>query len=454
MIASKPCRESALVLAMLTEQLIHPSSKLGTTRLWSTTTLASELEVQGADEDDLYAAMDWLARRQSRIEKKLAARHLSEGAQVLYNVSSSHYEGRTCSLAQFGHDRDKKKGKRIIVSGAMTDADGRPIAIQVYPGNTGDPTTVPEQVHKLRRRFGLERVVLVGDRGMLTQTQIDAVKSHPGLGWISALKFRSIRKLADDDCLQLSLFDERNLAEISSPDFPQERLIVCKNPLLAAERHRKRDELLAATETGLKKIVKEVARRTKTPLTAAEIAKKVGKVSHRFKMDKHFKMTIEDNLFHYQRDEVSIKREVELDGIYVIRTSEPIEQLSPEDVVRNYKNLSRVEQLFRTIKGIDRVARPIRHRNENRVHAHFFLCMLTYYIKWHMRKALAPLLFDDEELDADRLTRDPVAPAQPSDSAKRKKSARRTEDGPLYSLHSFDTLLAALATRCRNRCRV
>ena len=353
LIASKRCRERDLVIAMIAEQLIHPSSKLGTTRLWHTTTLAQELGVVDADEDDLYAAMDWLIQRQSRIEKKLASRHLSEGAQVLYDVSSSYYEGCTCPLALFGYGRDGKKGKPIVVYGVLTDHEGRPVAVEVYPGNTGDPTTLPDQVQKLRERFELQQVVLVGDRGLLTQTQIKALRQYPGLGWISALRSTAIRKLLDTECLQLSLFDQKNLAEITSIDFPGERLIACYNPLLAEERRRKRQALLEATEAKFDKIRRQVARRTKTPLDKAEIGKKVGKVLNYYKVGKHFTLKIEDSLFSYSRREESIRRESERDGIYVIRTSEPLEHLSAEDTVRSYKRLSQVEQAFRCLKGID-----------------------------------------------------------------------------------------------------
>ena len=452
LIASKRCRERDLVIAMIAEQLIHPSSKLGTTRLWHTTTLAQELGVVDADEDDLYAAMDWLIQRQSRIEKKLASRHLSEGAQVLYDVSSSYYEGRTCPLALFGYGRDGKKGKPIVVYGVLTDHEGRPVAVEVYPGNTGDPTTLPDQVQKLRERFELQQVVLVGDRGLLTQTQIKALRQYPGLGWISALRSTAIRKLLDTECLQLSLFDQKNLAEITSIDFPGERLIACYNPLLAEERRRKRQALLEATEAKFDKIRRQVARRTKTPLDKAEIGKKVGKVLNHYKVGKHFTLKIEDSLFSYSRREESIRRESELDGIYVIRTSEPLEHLSAEDTVRSYKRLSQVEQAFRCLKGIDLLVRPIRHRDAQRVRAHIFLCLLAYYVQWHMKKALAPLLFVDEQLDADRETRDPVLPALPSTSAKNKKSVRRTSDG--LPIHSFPTLLAELATRSLNLCQL
>ena len=452
LIASRRCRERDLVVAMLVQVLIHPASKLGATRLWHTTTLAEELGVADADEDELYEAMDWLLARQGRIEKKLAARHLEEGTQVLYDVSSSYYEGRTCPLALFGYNRDGKKGKTIIVYGVLTDREGRPIAAEVYPGNTGDPSTVPDQVDKLRERFGLKHVVLVGDRGMLTETQIDTLKKHPGLGWISALTFNAIRALADQEQIVPSLFDERNLAEMVSQEFPGERLIACFNPFLYEERRRKRGELLAATEKELARIGREAARRTRKPLKKEEIGVKVGKVINRYKMGKHFELAIEENLLRYARRQDSIQHEAQLDGIYVIRTSEPAERLSAPDTVRAYKQLTKVEQLFRTIKGINRLVRPIRHRAETRVRAHIFLTVLAYYVCWHMRRALAPLLFEDEELEKSRATRDPVAPAKPSESATEKKISRRTADGE--PIHSFETLLAELGTRCRNRCRV
>ncbi len=451
-IFSKRCRERDLVVAMIAERLIRPCSKLVTTRFWHTTTLAEELNVSDADEEDLYDAMDWLLARQGQIEKKLAARHLLDGSLVLYDVTSSYYEGRTCPLARFGHNRDRKKGKLIIVYGLLTDDVGRPVAAEVYPGNTGDPSTVPNQVDKLRKHFDLRRVVLVGDRGMLTQTQIDKLKDYPGLGWISALRSFAIRKLVNGGSLQMSLFDERNLAEINSPEFLDERLVACYNPILAEERREKREKLLAATEKGLEKIDKEVARRTKTPLDKSEIGKKVGKVINRYKVGKHFEITIDDGAFSFSHKEESIRGESDLDGIYVIRTSEPAERISPEDTVRSYKRLEQVESAIRCIKGIDLLVRPIHHRTEDHVRAHIFLCMLAYYVEYHMRKALASLLFDDEELDERRKKRDPVKPAKPSVSAKRKKRVRLTPDG--LEIHSFQTLLAELATRSRNRCRV
>jgi transposase len=452
LIAAKRCRERDVVLALLVERLLHPCSKLATTRLWSTTTLAEELRVLDATEDDVDAAMDWLEARQARIEQKLAQRHLTEGARVFYDVSSSFYEGRTCPLAQFGHDRDGQHGLPIIVYGVLTDAAGRPLAIEVYPGGTGDPTTVPEQVATLRQRFGLSRVVLVGDRGMLTETQLATLRQVPGIGWISALRGPALRALVEQGSLQLSLFDEKNLAEITAPAYPGERLIACFNPLLAEERQRKRQALLEATERAFAKIAREVTRRRRTPLTAAEIGVKVGRVRDRFKVGKHFELTIADGVFRWGRKEDAIRREAALDGLYVIRTSEPAAQLSAADTVRTYKNLAQVERVFRCLKGIDLRIRPIYHRIPPRVRAHFFLCLLAYYVEWHLRAALRPLLFEDEQLPQNRWTRDPVAPAQASPAVQRKKAQRTTADG--LPLHSFDTLLATLGTRCRTTCRM
>lgn len=443
-ISAKRCRERDLVVGMIAERLIHACSKLATTRRWHTTTLAVELSLQDANEDDLYAAMDWLLARKGRIEKKLAERHLADGAMVLYDVTSSYYEGRTCPWAKFGHDRDGQKGLPVIVYGVMTDAMGRPVSVEVYPGNTGDPTTVVDQVDTLREKFELSCVVLVGDRGMLTQTQIRELKKRPGLGWITALRSGSIRKLADGGTLQLSLFDEKNLAEIQSPDFPGERLVVCYNPLLAADRRRKREELLQATEKGLTKLAAEVARRTKTPMKQSEIGVKAGKLLGRYKVAKHFTLKIQDGGFEWVRREDAIKKESELDGIYIIRTSEPMERLSAEDTVRTYKSLSQVERMFRCLKGLDLLVRPIRHRSEERVPAHIFLCMLAYYVEWHMRQALAPILFEDEELEKDRKRRDPVLPAKPSESVKMKKRTHLTTDG--LPVHDFESLMAELAT--------
>jgi transposase len=447
LIASQPSRQRDLVLALIAERLLFPCSKLATTRNWHDTTLAEELHLEDADEDDLYAAMDWLLARQKAIETKLARRHLAEGKLVLYDVSSSYYEGETCPLARYGYDRDGKTGRPIIVYGVLTDADGRPVAVQVYPGNTGDPATVPDQVAKLTRPFGLSRIILVGDRGMLTQTRINTLKEHPGLGWISALRSEAIRGLLADGHLNRSLFDEVNLAEIESPDFPGERLFACYNPLLAEKRARKREELLTATEAKLTKLARGVSRRTKAPLSAAAIGVKVGRVIGRHKTAKHITITICDGIFAWQRDEESINREKLLDGIYVVRTSEPTERLSAGDGVRSYKRLSQVEQAFRCLKGIDLLVRPIHHRLESRVRAHVLICVLAYYVEWHLRRAWRPLLFEDEELEGARAVRDPVAPAQPSDSVRRKKKAHQTATG--LPVHSFRTLLAHLGCRAR-----
>ena len=447
LISSQPCRERDLVIAMIVQRLIAPVSKLATTRQWHSTTLAEELGVAEATENDLYAAMDWLGERQERIEKKLAARHLREGGLVLYDVSSSFYEGRTCPLAKFGHNRDDKQGLPIIVYGVMTNGEGCPVVVSVYAGNTGDPTTVAEQIDKLRAQFGLERVVMVGDRGMLTQPQVDKLKLHAGLGWITALTSTAIRQLVEQGALQLSLLDDKNLAEITAPDYPGERLMVCHNPVLEEQRRRKREALLQATEKSLEKISKEVARRKKKPFTAAEIGVKVGKVLGRYKMGKHFACNIGEGNLAWSRRAESITQEGKLDGIYVLRTSEPEERLSAEDTVRSYKSLAEVERAFRCLKGIDLLVRPIRHRTEDRVPAHIFLCMLAYYVEWHLRRAWAPLLFEDEERWEGRKRRDPILPAKPSDSAQRKKRSQETADG--LPVHSFETLMEDLASRAR-----
>ena len=447
MISAKPCRQRDLVLAMIVERLLDPCSKLATTRQWHSTTLAEELGVSEASEDELYQAMDWLLERQQRIEKKLAQRHLQEGSLVLYDVSSSYYEGHTCPLAQYGHDRDGKKGLPIIVYGLMSDREGRPIAVEVYPGNTGDPSTVVDQVNKLREQFHLSRVVLVGDRGMLTQPQIDKLKAHPQMGWITALTSVAIRSLLAEGALQLSLLDEKNLVEMQSPEYPGERLMVCYNPLLAEERKRKREELLAATEKALSRIGKEVERRKTKPLTATEIALKVGKILGHYKMGKHFAHQIEDSKLSWWRRVETIAQEARLDGIYVIRTSETAEQLSAADTVRGYKSLAQVERAFRSLKGLDLLIRPIRHRTEERVPAHVFLCMLAYYVEWHLRRVWAPLLFEDEELPKERQRRDPVLPARSSESAQAKKLTHQTADG--LPVQSFATLLSDLASRAR-----
>ncbi|MDE2927700.1 MAG: IS1634 family transposase [Acidobacteriota bacterium] len=369
LIDPKPSRQRNLDLALIVQRLLQPASKLATTRLWHTTTLASELSLEDADSDDLYEAMDWLLQRQGRIEKKLAHRHLAERDHVLYDLSSSYYEGQTSSLVRYGHSRDGKRGRPIIVYGVMADRAGCPVAVQAYPGNTGDPVTVPDQVETLRQRFGFKRAVLVGDRGLLTETRIRDLKRHP-----------AIRQLVETQAVQLSLFDERHLAEIRARAYPGERLVVCHNPMLAEYRRRKREDLLAATEEKLAKIAREVARRTKTPLLAPQIAEKVGRIKNRYKVAKHFELEIEDGRFKYSRRTVAITREAQLDGFYILRTSEPDDRLPTAEVVRNYKNLTNVERAFRSLKTVDLQIRPIRHRTETRIRSHLFLCLLSYYV--------------------------------------------------------------------------
>jgi transposase len=452
LLAATPSRQRALVVALIAQRILFPCSKLAATRHWQDTTLAEELGVADAHYKEVYFALDWLLLRQKQIEQKLAQRHLKEGAVVLYDVSSSYYEGQTCPLAHYGHNRDGKKGLPIIVYGLLTDAWGRPVALEVSPGNTADPATLPDQVTTLRQRFALTRIVLVGDRGMLTQTRIDTLKRYPGLGWISALRSEAIRELIENGALKRSQFDAVDLAEITSPDFPGERLVACYNPLLAQRRRDKRQRLLLATEEGLAKLVAEVGRRTQTPLTAAEIGVKAGRIIGRYKMAKHFKLQIADNSFTWCRDEAALRREEQLDGIYVIRTSEEPSIFTAADCVRTYKRLALVEQAFRCLKGLDLRVRPIHHRVAPRVRAHLFLCMLAYYVEWHMRAALKSLLYEDEELDAARRERDPVKPARPSASASAKKKTHQTSRGE--PAHSFATLLAHLGTRSRNTIQV
>jgi transposase len=447
LLASRPSRERSLVMALIVQRLLFPCSKLACLRYWQTTTLADELELGEVKAAELYQALDWLQARQQAIQKKLAQRHLKEGGVVLYDVSSSYYEGSHCSLAHYGHSRDGKKGLPIIVYGLLTDPEGRPVAVDVYPGNTSDSTTVPDQITKVRDQFGLRKVILVGDRGMLTQTQIDTLKEYPGLGWISALRSEAIAELIEKGLLQKQEMIAAPLAEISSEDFPDERLIACYNARLAKERGEKRQRLLSATEADLTKLVAEVQRRTKKPLTEGEIGVKAGKVVGKHKMGKHLILTIADGIFAWKRNEEAIKQEEELDGIYVIRTSEVKDQLGAADCVRTYKSLAVVERAFRCLKGLDLLVRPIRHRIDPRVRGHILLCMLAYYVEWHMRKALKPLLYEDEELEDLRKKRDPVQAAAASASAQAKKKTHRTAGGALA--HDFRSLLAHLGTRSR-----
>src|ERR1039458_1000575 len=454
LIDTQASRELDLVVALIVARVLEPASKLATSRALHPDTLSSTLgellHLDSPSEDELYQAMDWLLPQQARIEQALAKRHLAEGALVLYDLTSTYFEGRHCPLAKLGHPRDGNKGKLQVVFGLMTNAEGCPVAVEVYAGNTSDPKTVSDQVTKLRQRFGLQRVILVGDRGMITSARIrDNLQPAPGIDWITALRAPAIKKLASAGVLQLSLFDSRDLAEITHPDFPGERLIACYNPLLAEERARKRPELLAATEKELDKIA-GATRRPKRPLRGKQnIGLRVGKVLNHYKMGKHFQIHIEEDSFSYQRKQTNIEKEKSLDGIYVIRTNVPPEVFSSEQAVRNYQSLSGVERAFRSLKTVDLHVRPIHHREPDRVRAHIFLCMLAYYVEWHMRQDLAPLLFDDDDkAAAQQLRTSVVAPAQRSTAAQQKAHSRRTQDD--LPVHSFQTLLHDLATIVSN----
>ena len=440
-------RERSLALAMIVQRLLAPGSKLACTRQLSQSTLAEELELGAVDADELYAALDWLGERQERIEARLARRHLAEGTLVLYDVSSSYFEGRSCPLLGRGYSRDRRRGSLQIIYGLVCDPDGRPIAIEVFAGGMHDHQTLLAQVEKLRHRFGLRTVVLVVDRGMVTEANLEALRDEQGIAWISALKAPALKKLVKDGSLQLSLFDTLALAEIESPDYPDERLVVCRNPLVAAERRRKRDELLAATEQLLAPIKGRVD--AGTLRGAAAIGLAVGAVVNRRKVKKHFELEIADDRFDYRRKAEQIAEEAALDGFYVLRTSVPAQQLAGPDVVRSYKALAQAERAFRTLKGPELEIRPIHHRLEQRVRAHAFLCLLAYYLEWHLRKTWTELLFDDERPP---LPVDPVAKRERSPEAKRKAATKRTATGE--PCHSFQTLLAELALVVRNTNRV
>jgi len=448
-IASAPSRERDLVVGMIAARILDPESKLATTRWWHTTTLPDILGVSDADEDDLYGAMDWLLKRQGHIEKKLAARHLKEGGMALYDLSSSYFEGITCPLAALGHNRDGKKGKLQVNYGLLTDDRGRPVSVSVFPGNTGDPKTLMPQVQKVKVDFGIKTIVLVGDRGMISQTQIDEIRDVAGIDWITALKTGAIRKLVDDQALQLELFDERNIFEFTHPDFPGERLVACRNPELRKLRAHKRRSLLEATGRELAKVQGMVARGTLAGKDT--IGVRVGTVVNKYKVAKHFVLAIEDQGFSFHIDEEKVAAEAALDGIYVLRTSLAKERLSTEDTVRSYKNLSQVERAFRSIKTMDLKVRPIHHHLEDRVRAHIFLCMLACYVEWHMREVWRSVLFCDEDQELKK-TRDPVAPAKRSKAALEKVHSKVLADGS--AVHSFQTLLKLLSTIVRNRCRV
>jgi len=444
------CRD--LVIAMIVARLIAPASKLATARMLDPLTASSSLgEVLGlgpVDEDELYVALDWLDARQEAIEKALARKHLHDGTLVLYDVSSSYVEGRCCELARLGYNRDGKKGKLQIVYGLLCAADGCPVAIEVFEGDTGDPRTLAAQIDKVKKRFALERVALVGDRGMITQARLDAEIAPAGLDWITALRAPAIRTLVEAGALQMSLFDQRDMAAITSPDYPGERLIVCRNPDLARERTRKREDLLAATEADLA-VIAAAVRRARNPLRGeAEIALKAGAVVNRHKVAKHFELSIGEASFSVRRKTEAIAAEAALDGIYVVRTNLPRKLLDDAATVGAYKSLARVERAFRALKTVDIHLRPIFHWTTPRVRAHVLLCMLAYHVEHHMRARLAPMLYDETDHEAAAAMRASiVAKAERSEAARRKQTTGLTDDG--LPVHSFQSLLADLATYAR-----
>ncbi len=448
LLGTRPSPERDRVLAMIAARILAPHTKLATTRWWHTTTLAEDFGVADATEQDLYAAMDWLLEQQDAIQSRLAARHLPAGSRVLYDLSSSYFEGVTCPLARRGYNRDGKSGKLQVNYGLLTDARGCPVAVSVHEGNTADPATLMPEIHRLKQDFGIAHLVMIGDRGMISQKAIDAIREQDGIGWITALKSGAIRSLIAQGQLQLDLFDERNLFEFSHPDYPGERLVACRNRQLARLRAHKRQALLQATEKNLAKVQGMV----ESGRLAGEdnIGVRVGKVVNQYKVAKHFTLDIRDAAFCFQRKQDSIAREAALDGLYIIRTSVPPTEIDSADCVRHYKSLANVERAFRTMKTIDLKVRPIHHRLADRVRAHIFLCMLAYYVEWHLREAWRELLFADED-QAAKQTRDPVAPATRSNAAKAKAAAHRLDDGS--PAHSFATLLAELSTIVRNTCR-
>ena len=453
----RPTRLAQLALAMIVARVVAPAAKLATARQLSPATaahsLGAVLDLGAVDEDELYLALDLLLAAQPKVETALARRHLKDGCLVLYDLTSSYLEGRRCPLAHHGYSRDGKPGKLQILFGLLCAADGCPVAVEVFDGNLGDPATLAAQVEKLKGRFRLSRVVLVGDRGMITQARIAADLKPAGLDWLTALRAPAIQALAESGPLQLSLFDNRDMGEIESPDYPGERLIVCRNPALAAERGRKRAELLAATENDLAAIAAAVARPRRPLRGSAKIALRAGAVLNRRKMAKHFALTISDTAFSVARDDATIAREAALDGVYVLRTNVAAAILDTAAVVLSYKALATVERAFRSIKTLDLEVRPIHHRLADRVRGHVFLCMLAYYLMWHMRRAWAELLFDDDDRPAAAAARSsPVAAAQVSRAAQRKAAGKRTADG--RPVHSFRTLLQDLATLTRNVVRL
>ena len=454
LIASAPSPERERAIALIVARILAPGSKLATARGLAADTardsLAEELGIEHVDEDELYAAMDWLLERQSVIEQRLAKRHLSDGALVLYDLTSTYLEGRCCPLAKRGYSRDGKRGKLQIVFGLLCNREGCPIAVEVFEGHTADPRTVGVQLDKLRRRFGLERVVLVGDRGMLTEARIREEVAPAGLDWVTTLRAPAIRALVSSGAVQRSMFDDADLAEIRSPAYPGERLIVCRNERLAEERTHKREALLQATEALLAPIVAATVREKRRLKGKEKIALRVGKVIGKYKMAKHFELDITDSAFAWRRNTEAIAAEAALDGLYIVRTSVPAAELDAEQTVRAYKGLSVVERAFRSLKTVDLKVRPIYHYAASRVRAHVLLCMLAYYVEWHMRQRLKPLLFDDEDPEQAQAARPSVvARAEVSPGAQDKARSKRTASGE--SVHSFRTLLDNLATITKNR---
>ena len=446
-IASQPSRERDLVLAMVASRIVQPDTKLATTRRWHCSTLAEDFGVADATEDDLYAAMDWLLARQDTIEQKLAARHLREGALVLYDLSSSYFEGSCCPLAKRGYSRDGRPGTLQVNYGLLTDVRGCPVAVSVFEGNTSDSLTFLPAVQRVRERFGLAQVVMVGDRGMVSQKAIDELRGQGGIDWITALKSVSIRALVEQGHLQLGLFDQRNLAEITSPDYPGERLVACRNDALAKLRAHKRESLLQATEAQLNLVKSSV---DAGRLSGQDkIGVQVGKIINRHKVAKHFELSIGEAALGWTRRQLAIDAEAALDGLYVIRTSLQAQRMDAPSCVRNYKALANVERAFRSLKTVDLKVRPIHHRLADRVRAHILLCMLAYYVEWHMREAWRELMFADTE-QAAKATRDPVAPAKRSASASAKAASKLLDDE--QPAHSFATLMAEMATLVRNTC--
>jgi transposase len=450
-------RQRDLVAALIAQRILEPDSKLAAARALrkdtATSTLAETLDLEDVSEDELYAAMDWLVGRQDAIERQLARKHLADGCLVLYDLTSTWFEGRSCPLARRGYSRDGKKGTLQIVFGLLCDRDGRPVAVEVFSGNTSDSTTVAAQIERLRDRFGLQRVVVVGDRGMITQARIDEeLRDVPGLDWITALRAPQISQLVEGGAIQLDLFDERDLLEIEHPEYPGERLVVCRNPRLAQERARKREDMTATLEEQLTKVQAAVQRK-RNPLQGQDaIGVRVGKVLGKSKVAKYITVSIEDDSFHFERDLARMRKDTVLDGLYVVRTSLEQKELEADEVVSSYKRLAVVERAFRRMKTVDLHVRPIRHRLERRVRAHVLLCMLAYYVEWHMRRALAPLLFQDDDPEAGTAKRtSPVAKAERSDSAEAKASKRVNDEG--FPVHSFKGLLRHLATQARAEVR-